>query len=93
MDIISLPKAASERAHQTGTEDVQKQLTFRRSPRLEIEYEGDGGGHFVRAIAADGKSSLGSAPTMVLMDERGHWAADEDETATAAGALLAVVLQ
>lgn len=58
-------------------EEVQEQLTFRRSPRLEIEYEGDGGGHFVRAIAADGKSILGSAPTLVLMDERGHWPLDK----------------
>jgi phage terminase large subunit-like protein len=58
-------------------EHEQKALTFRRSPRLEIEYEGDGGGHFVRAIAADGKSALGTAPTMVLMDERGHWATDQ----------------
>ena len=30
-------------------------------PRLEIEYEGDGGGHVLRAIAADGKSALGGA--------------------------------
>ncbi|MEM1039395.1 MAG: terminase TerL endonuclease subunit [Pseudomonadota bacterium] len=60
-------------------EDVQEQLTFRRSPRLEIEFSGDGGGHIVRAIAADGKSALGSAPTLVLMDERGHWAADQGD--------------
>ena len=32
-------------------EDIQRQLIFRRSPRLEIEYEGDGGGHLIRAIA------------------------------------------
>lgn len=60
-------------------EDVQAQLRFRRSPRLEIEYEGDGGSHFLRAIAADGKSALGSAPNLVLMDERGHWAADKGD--------------
>ena len=52
---------------------------IRRIPRLEIEYEGDGGGHFVRAIAADGKTALGSAPTLVLMDERGHWQADRGD--------------
>lgn len=57
-------------------DEVQKQLTFRRSPRLEIEYDGDGGGHLLRVIAADGKSALGTAPTLVLMDERGHWQAD-----------------
>lgn len=60
-------------------DDVQKQLTFRRSPRLEIEFDGDGGGHVIRAIAADGKSALGSAPTLVLMDERGHWQADQGD--------------
>lgn len=60
-------------------DDIQKQLIFRRSPRLEIEFEGDGGGHFLRAIAADGKSALGSAPTLVLMDERGHWPLDRGD--------------
>jgi phage terminase large subunit-like protein len=60
-------------------DDVQKQLIYRRSPRLEIEFEGDGGGHFLRAIAADGKSALGSAPTLVLMDERGHWPLDRGD--------------
>jgi phage terminase large subunit-like protein len=60
-------------------EDEQAAFTIRRSPRLEVEYDGDGGGHFVRAIAADGKSALGSAPTLVLMDERGHWQADQGD--------------
>ncbi len=60
-------------------EDEQAAFTIRRSPRLEIEYDGDGGGHFVRAIAADGKTALGSAPTLVLMDERGHWQADQGD--------------
>jgi len=57
----------------------QARMTIRRSPRLEVEYEGDGGGHFVRAIAADGKTALGSAPTLVLMDERGHWQAEQGD--------------
>lgn len=61
------------------SEQEQKALTIRRSPRLEIEFDGDGGGHFIRAIAADGKSALGSAPTLVLMDERGHWQADQGD--------------
>ena len=60
-------------------EDEQKLFTIRRSPRLEIEYEGDGGGHFIRAIAADGKTALGSAPTLCLMDERGHWQAEQGD--------------
>jgi phage terminase large subunit-like protein len=57
----------------------ENEKTYRRAPRLEIEFEGDGGGHFIRAIAADGKSALGSAPTLVLMDERGHWALDRGD--------------
>lgn len=61
------------------SDDEQAQFTVRRSPRLEIEYDGDGGGHVIRAIAADGKSALGSAPTLVLMDERGHWMADQGD--------------
>lgn len=64
---------------QSLPDKVQAQLNFRRSPRLEIEFEGDGGGHVLRAIAADGKSALGSGPTFVLMDERGHWTADKGD--------------
>jgi phage terminase large subunit-like protein len=60
-------------------EEMQAGLVFRRLPRLEIEYRGEGGDHFLRAIAADGKSALGSAPTLVLMDERGHWMADRGD--------------
>ena len=59
--------------------EVQARLIFRRSPRLEIEFEGDGGHHYLRALAADAKSALGSAPTFVLMDERGHWPADRGD--------------
>lgn len=60
-------------------DEIQAQLKFRRSPRLEIEFEGDGGGHVLRAVAADGKSALGSGPTFVLMDERGHWPTDRGD--------------
>jgi phage terminase large subunit-like protein len=60
-------------------EDMQRRLIFRRSPKLEIEYEGDGGGHVIRAIAADGKSALGMAPTFALLDERGHWLRDQGD--------------
>lgn len=60
-------------------EDMQRQIVFRRSPRLEISFEGDGGNHVLRAIAADGKSALGSGPTLVIMDERGHWQSDKGD--------------
>lgn len=59
--------------------DIQRHFIFRRAPRLEIEFEGDGGGHVLRVIAADGKSALGGAPTMAILDERGHWAPDRGE--------------
>jgi phage terminase large subunit-like protein len=69
-------------------EDVQKRLTFRRAPRLEIEYEDKNGVHLLRCLAADGKSALGGAPTLTILDERGHWAAgkgDELEHALLSG--------
>lgn len=64
--------------------EVKRRLIYRRAPRLEIEYEGDGGGHVLRVLAADGKSALGSAPTMCLLDERGHWALDKGNELEAA---------
>lgn len=59
--------------------EVQRRLIYRRAPRLEIEFDGDGGGHVLRVIAADGKSALGGAPTMAILDERGHWALDRGD--------------
>lgn len=60
-------------------DEIQAQLEFRRQPRFEIEFTGDGGGHVIRAIAADGKSALGMAPTFALLDERGHWQKDQGD--------------
>ena len=60
-------------------EEQREDLQVRRNPRLEIEYHGDGGDHLLRVIAADAKNALGSAPTFVLMDERGHWKADKGD--------------
>ncbi|WP_208348791.1 terminase large subunit domain-containing protein [Pseudaestuariivita rosea] len=59
--------------------EIQRQLHYRRAPRLEIEYEGDGGQHVLRVIASDAKSALGGAPTMAILDERGHWALDRGD--------------
>jgi len=64
--------------------DIRRDLVFRKNPRLEIEYEGDGGGHVARVIAADAKSALGGAPVLVLMDERGHWPLDKGNDLEAA---------
>lgn len=58
---------------------TRKALMFRRAPRLEIEFEGDGGGHVLRVIPADGKSALGGAPTLAILDERGHWERDKGD--------------
>lgn len=58
---------------------TRRALTFRRAPRLEIEFEGDGGGHVLKVIPADGKSALGGAPTLAILDERGHWQADKGD--------------
>ncbi|MEP0322883.1 terminase large subunit domain-containing protein [Bauldia litoralis] len=60
-------------------EETQKRLTFRRAPRLEIEFEGDGGGHVLRVLASDAKNALGGAPTLALLDERGHWSRDQGD--------------
>jgi phage terminase large subunit-like protein len=64
--------------------EVQARLQFRRAPRLEIEYSGDGGNHILRVLPADGKSVLGSAPSMVICDERGHWPVDRGDELEAA---------
>lgn len=58
---------------QSLPEKTQSQIIIRRSPRLELEIRDSTGPHLLRAISADGKTALGSAPTLVLMDERGHW--------------------
>ncbi len=58
---------------------TRKALIFRRAPRLEIEFEGDGGGHVLRVVPADGKSALGGAPTLTILDERGHWERDKGD--------------
>jgi phage terminase large subunit-like protein len=59
-------------------DEKQELLRFRRGAKLEIEYGGDGGG-LMRVVPADGKSILGSAPTLALLDERGHWERDKGD--------------
>lgn len=53
-------------------EDEQELFTIRRGSKLEVEYAGNSGG-LARVIAADGKSILGGAPTLAVMDERAAW--------------------
>jgi phage terminase large subunit-like protein len=45
---------------------------IRRGSRLEVEFTGNGGG-LARCIAADGRSILGGAPTLAILDERAAW--------------------
>jgi len=54
-------------------DETRKRLTFRRAPRLEIEYEAEDGPHLIRVLAADGRNALGTSPSLVICDERGHW--------------------
>ena len=63
---------------------VRKRLTFTRSPRLEVRYEGDGGGHVLRVLASDAKNALGLAPVLAILDERGHWDRDSGDALEAA---------
>lgn len=53
-------------------EDQQEQFTIRRGSKLEVETAENGGG-LARVIAADGKSILGGAPTLAILDERAAW--------------------
>jgi phage terminase large subunit-like protein len=56
-----------------GLPDAERELfTIRRGSKLEVEYSGAGGG-LARCIAADGKSILGGAPTLAILDERAAW--------------------
>ncbi|MEM9899906.1 MAG: terminase large subunit [Pseudomonadota bacterium] len=53
-------------------ETDQEQFTIRRGSKLEVE-TGEAGGGLARVIAADGKSILGGAPTLAILDERAAW--------------------
>lgn len=51
-------------------EEEQERFTIRRGSKLEIEFDD---GSIARCIAADGKSILGGAPTLAILDERAAW--------------------
>jgi len=61
-------------------DDVQKRLTFRRAPRLEIEFDDETGPHIVRVLPADGRTALGTSPTLCICDERGHWEKEKGDS-------------
>jgi phage terminase large subunit-like protein len=53
-------------------DEEREQFTIRRGSRLEVETEANGGG-LARVIPADGRSILGGAPTLAVLDERSAW--------------------
>jgi len=59
-------------------EGEQEQFTIRRGSKLEVETAENGGG-LARVIAADGKSILGGAPTLAILDERAAWERDKGD--------------
>ncbi|MFN4158607.1 MAG: terminase large subunit domain-containing protein [Gemmobacter sp.] len=62
-----------------GLPDGEQELfTVRHGYKLEAEYSANGGG-LIRVIPADGKSILGGAPTLAILDERAAWAADKGD--------------
>jgi phage terminase large subunit-like protein len=61
------------------SEADQSLFTIRRGSKLEVEFEGNGGG-LARVIAADGKSILGGAPTLAIMDERAAWEREKGDS-------------
>lgn len=58
--------------------EEQELFTIRRGSRLEVEYSGNGGG-LARCIAADGRSILGGAPNLAILDERAAWERDKGD--------------
>lgn len=60
-------------------DEDQGLFTIRRGSKLEVEFEGNGGG-LARVIAADGKSVLGGAPTLAIMDERAAWEREKGDS-------------
>lgn len=60
-------------------DDEQEQFTIRRGSRLEVETDANGGG-LARVIPADGRSILGGAPTLAILDERAAWEREKGDT-------------
>lgn len=60
-------------------QEDQALFIIRRGSKLEVEFEGNGGG-LARVIAADGKSILGGAPTLAIMDERAAWEREKGDS-------------
>lgn len=61
------------------SEAEQELFVVRRGAKLEVEYPANGGG-LLRVIPADGKSILGGAPTLAILDERAAWEREKGDT-------------
>lgn len=59
-------------------EEEQEQFTIRHGSKLEVETSMNGGG-LARVIPADGRSILGGAPTLAILDERAAWERDKGD--------------
>lgn len=58
---------------QSLPDDLRKRLTWRKAPRLEVTFEDDTGPHVARVVPSDGRTALGSSPTLCIADERAFW--------------------
>jgi phage terminase large subunit-like protein len=56
----------------------RRRFIIRRGSRLEVEFTDNGRG-LARCIAADGRSILGGAPTLAILDERAAWEKDKGD--------------
>jgi phage terminase large subunit-like protein len=54
-------------------------FAIRRGQRLEVETSMNGGG-LARVIPADGRSILGGAPTLAILDERAAWEREKGDS-------------
>lgn len=66
-------------------ESLQEAMHWRRAPYAEVAFDDEAGQHVCRCISATPRNALGTAPTLAIMDERGHW---DDEAGDALEAAL-----
>ena len=59
--------------------EQQESFTIRRGSKLEVETDIEGGG-LARVIPADGRSILGGAPTLAILDERAAWEREKGDS-------------
>ena len=60
-------------------ESIRAKIKVLKAPRLECRFDAEDGPHFIKVISSDGKSALGAAPLLCIMDERAAWAPGRGE--------------